>query len=168
MNTLRTTLLLVMFLAVPAAFAQWQWIDSSGRKVFSDQAPPPSVPANKILKRAGNRPAEPEPVAAAPAPAASAAASMPKLSGKDKELEEKKKQAAAADADKKKAQEEELAKARAESCERTKRAKATLDSGIRVVTTNNKGEREFMDDNARATEAKRLEGIIARDCRSGS
>jgi hypothetical protein len=164
MKMLRTILLLATCLAVPAAYAQWLWIDNSGRKVFSDQAPPPSVPANKILKRPGNAPAQPEPVAAA-APAASSPASMPKVSGKDKELEEKKKQAAAADAEKKKAQEEELAKARADSCDRTKRAKATLDSGIRIVTTNNKGEREFLDDNARAAEAKRLDGIVARDCK---
>jgi hypothetical protein len=171
MKKLRTTALLVLAcLALPAAHAQWQWIDKDGRKVFSDQAPPPDVPANKIIKRPGNRPAEPEPVAAtaaAAAPKASSAASTPKVSGKDKELEDRKKQAAAAEVEKRKAQDEELARARAENCEHAKRAKATLDSGVRIVTTNDKGEREYMDDNARSAEGARIAALIARDCKSG-
>lgn len=167
MKMLRPALLVIACAAAPAVLAQWQWIDNSGRKVFSDQAPPPDVPANKVLRRPGNRPAEPEPVAAAATPQASAA-SMPRVSGKDKELEEKKKQAAAAEAQKKKAQEEELAKARADNCERAKRAKATLDSGIRIASVNDKGEREILDDNARAAELKRAEATMARDCKGAS
>lgn len=163
MKILRTTLLLAACLAVPAAFAQWLWIDKDGRKVFSDQAPPPSVPADKILRRAGRAAAQ-EPVAAAASPAAS----MPKVSGKDKELEDKKKQAAAAEADRKKAQEDELAKARAENCDLARRAKGTLDSGVRMVTTNSQGEREYLDDAARAAEGKRLDGVIAHECKGAS
>ena len=161
MKMLRTTLVVIACAAAPLAFAQWQWIDKSGRKVFSDQAPPPDVPAEKIIKRPGNRPVDPQSAAAPAAPAAA-----PKLSGKDKELEEKKKQQAAAEENKKKAEAEELAKNRADSCDRAKRAKATFDSGVRIATTNDKGEREFMDDDARAAEAKRIDGIIARDCKS--
>jgi hypothetical protein len=167
MKMLRPALLVLACLAAPAVLAQWQWIDKSGRKVFSDQSPPPDVPADKILKRPGNRPPEPEPVAAAATPQAPAA-SAPKVSGKDKELEEKKKQAAAAEAAKKKQQEEETAKARADSCERAKRTKATLDSGIRIASVNDKGEREILDDNGRAAESKRAEAIIARDCKGAS
>jgi hypothetical protein len=164
MKMLRPTLLVLACLAAPAVLAQWQWIDKDGRKVFSDQPPPPGVPDTKILKRGSGRMPESQPVAAVAAPAASPP-SAPKVSGKDKELEEKKKQASAAEAEKKKAQEEEIAKARAENCERSKRAKATLDSGMRVATVNSKGEREIMDDNARAAEGKRLDDIIARDCK---
>ena len=39
-------------MAAPA-LAQWQWIDNTGRKVFSDTAPPASVPDKNILKRPG-------------------------------------------------------------------------------------------------------------------
>jgi hypothetical protein len=166
MNRLRTTLLFALAcFATPLALAQWQWIDKDGRKVFSDQPPPAGTPGDKILKRPGNRPPEPEPTAAAPAsPSAAAAASMPRVSGKDKELEEKRKQAAAVEADKKKAQEEEQAKLKADNCTRAKQAKATIDSGVRLTVTNPKGEREIMDDNARAAEAKRLDGVISRNC----
>jgi hypothetical protein len=163
MKMLRTSLVILACAAAPLAFAQWQWIDKGGRKVFSDQAPPPDIPADKILKRPGNRPAEPE---AAVAPAAAPAPAMPKVTGKDKELEDKKKQQAAAESEKKKAQEEEQAKSRADNCERAKRAKATFDSGIRITSANDKGEREVLDDNARAAEVRRVEGIIARDCKA--
>ncbi|MFO1243607.1 MAG: DUF4124 domain-containing protein [Ramlibacter sp.] len=156
------------------AAAQWQWIDKDGRKVFSDRAPPADVPAKNILKQpaaaapaaAAAAPAQAE-TAAAPATATATpkpAANAPKLSGKDKELEDKKKAAEAAEAEKKKAEAEKVAKAKAENCARAKKAKATFDSGARIATTNAKGEREIMDDAARAVETKRLEGIIATEC----
>ena len=165
MNMFRAALLVLACASTPLAFAQWQWVDKDGRKVFSDQPPPASVPADKVLRRPGNRPAEPEPVAAAPAKA-TASAPAPKLTGKDKELEEKKKAVAAAEADRKKLQEEENAKARTENCTRARQAKATIDSGVRLTVTNAKGEREIMDDSARAAETKRLQAVIDRDCKA--
>jgi hypothetical protein len=170
MKLLQATLL-TLACALPAAgFAQWQWIDKDGRKVFSDQSPPADIPANKILKQPGGRaPAPDAATTAASAEAASpkpAAAPAPKISGKDKELEEKKKQAEAAEAEKKKAESEKLAKARAENCERAKKAKASFDSGVRITQLNAKGEREFLDDKARASETKRLQGIIDSDCKA--
>ena len=170
MNLLRV---LVLGLAIVPAVctAQWRWIDKSGRTVFSDQPPPPEVPAANVVSqpkgRAPSMPA-PQPVAAASAPAAKApslAASAAKLSAKDKDLQDKKKQAEAAEADKRKAQEEEAERLRAENCQRSQRAKATLDSGMRVAITNKKGEQEILDDTARAAETKRLQTIIDKDCK---
>ncbi|HWH74289.1 MAG TPA: DUF4124 domain-containing protein [Methylibium sp.] len=166
MNTLRAALLVLACASTPLALAQWQWVDKDGRKVFSDQPPPASVPADKILKRPGSRPAvaaEPE---AAPAAPKAAAASAPKVTGKDKELEDKRKAVAAAEAEKKRQHEEEVAKARSENCTRAKQAKATIDSGVRLTVTNAKGEREIMDDAARAAETKRLQVVIDRDCKA--
>ena len=40
-----------------------------------------------------------------------------------------------------------------------------MDSGVRIARMNDKGEREIMDDAARAVESKRLEGIVASDCK---
>jgi type IV secretory pathway VirB10-like protein len=168
MKSLRATLL-GLACALPAlSFAQWQWIDKDGHKVFSDQSPPAEVPAKNILRRPGSKgaPAQAAEEAAAVSQAAKPAPSVPRVSGKDKDLQEKKRQAEAAEAEKKKAGEEEVAKARAENCARAKRSKATFDSGIRVSTTNDKGEREFMDEASRGAEAKRLDGIIASDCKA--
>lgn len=155
-------------LTIPA-LAQWQWIDKEGRKVFSDQPPSIDIPQKNIIK-------EPEfkglgrsrdIAAGAPAIAASAPAAkttMPKLSGKDQELEAMKKKADMLDETKKQAEAEKFAKARAENCERAKKAQASLNSGIRIATTNAKGEREYMDDGARSAETKRLQLIADSDC----
>ncbi|MCZ8257417.1 MAG: DUF4124 domain-containing protein, partial [Polaromonas sp.] len=106
---------------------------------------------------------------AAPAPAGAAlkpnAGAAPKLSGKDAQLEAKKKQADDEEAAKKKAEEEKAAAAKAENCERAKKALANLQSGARMATTNAKGEREIMDDAAKAVEGKRLQGIADSACK---
>jgi len=163
MKLLRLTLLGLACTLPAAGFAQWQWIDNDGRKVFSDRSPPASIPAKNILRQPG---VKGTPVAAEPAAEpVKVQASAPKITGKDKQLEEKKKQVEAAEAEKKKAEEEQLAKARADNCARAKRAKGGFDSGVRMARTNDKGEREIMDDAARAAESKRLQGIIASDCK---
>ncbi len=168
MKSLRIILLAITCAVAPFAHAQWQWVDKDGRKVFSDQPPPASVLDKDIVKRPGPRTAAAAEAAAqaASAPAsATAAASAPRISGKDKDLEEKKRLTQAADAERKKADEEALAKGRADNCERAKKSKALFDSGVRMATTNAKGEREIMDDAARTVERRNLEGVIARDCK---
>jgi type IV secretory pathway VirB10-like protein len=175
MTSLRALAVLTLACALPvAATAQWQWIDQSGRKVFSDKAPPPEIPSKNILRQPGMKagataaaPAE-APASAPVAAARPAASGALKVSGKDKELEDKRKQAEAAEEEKKKAEAEAQAKVKAENCGRAKSAKATYDSGVRVARTNAKGEREFMDDKERAAETKRIEAVIASDCKPAS
>lgn len=156
-------------LALPS-FAQWQWLDKEGRKVFSDRPPPADIPQKSILKEPafnapGSSPQSTAGVAASlSAPTPYARASMPKLSGRDTELEARKKQADALVESKKQAEAEKLASAKADNCERVKKGQAALSSGIRIAITNAKGEREFMDDAARLTETKRLQAIAVTDC----
>ena len=165
-------LTLACLLAVPAlAGAQWMYLDKDGRKVFSDKAPPPETPPGKILRQPGMKKpaadaAQADAPAAAPAQAAAASASAPKISGKDKELEQRRKQAESAEAEKNKARAEEQAKVQADNCVRAKQAKATYESGQRVARINAKGEREILDDAQRASEIKRIDGIIAADCKT--
>ncbi|MBT2324235.1 DUF4124 domain-containing protein [Variovorax paradoxus] len=154
------------------ANAQWQWIDKDNKKVFSDQAPPPEVPDKNILRRPGAGssrpnfsppPASPE-AAAAPDPRV-AASGANKPTGVDKELEEKTRKAEEAEKAKKAAEAQKLAQARTENCGRARQAKATFDSGIRVARLNAQGEREIMDDKARAAEQERLQSVISSDCK---
>lgn len=155
-------------LACGAALAQWQWVDSTGRKVFSDTPPPAGVPDKSILKRPGLRLPAAVPdsasVTTSTGSATVATAAAPKPSGRDEQLEAKKKQAEEAERARQKADAEKVAQARAENCERAKRAKATLDSGVRIATTNAKGEREILDDKARQAEVQRIEEAIRNDC----
>jgi len=154
------------------ASAQWQWLDKDGRKVFSDRPPPAEIPAKSILKRPGGMSAAPVPSEAeAPADAAAAGAvpvtkvaNVPKISGKDSALEEKKKALEAEEATKKKEAEDKFAKDKAENCARAQKNLQTFASGKRIRTTNAKGESEFMSDEQRAAETKRLEAI-ASDCK---
>ena len=153
--------LLVTFGA--GASAQWQWLDKDGRKVFSDRAPGGDIPEKNILKRPGGA----KPAAASPATAsAEAAPALPaSKAGGDKALEAKKKQAEEAEAAKRKAEEERVAKAKAENCTRAKQAKGAFDTGVRISRTTATGEREVMDDAARAAEGQRIQGIIDSDCK---
>ena len=158
-----------------AASAQWQWIDNTGKKVYSDQAPPLDVPEKNILRRAGGAPprASVAPAAATATPsnpatgvaAAAAPALSPKPTGVDKELEEKTRKAEEAEKAKQAAEKQKVAQAKAENCTRAKQGKATFDTGLRVARVNAQGEREIMDDTARAAEGQRLQSVIDSDCR---
>jgi hypothetical protein len=156
-----------------AAHAQWQWIDKSGKPVFSDTAPPPDIPEKSILRRGNLPPSRPNPgivslsgsdtapekpqAAASPAPEA-----KPRV---DKELEEKIKKAEEAKKAQEAAEAQKVAQAKAENCGRARQAKATYDSGIRVARLNAQGEREIIDDATRAQEQKRLQSVIESDCK---
>jgi hypothetical protein len=159
-------LLLAAALAQPAQ-AQWKWRDKSGHTQYSDLPPPADVSESDILSR-------PHPTSrrvAAPAPAAASAASAPAVNAivkpntEDPALEAKRKQLEAEQAAKRKADEAKLAAAKADNCSRAKEQLRSIDSGVRLVRTNEKGEREVLDDDQRAQEAKRTRDIISADCK---
>ena len=168
-------LVLGCVVALPlSASAQWQWVDKNGKKVFSDQAPPPDVPEKNILRRVGPPPvpranpnvdASPAEGATAEAGAPAKTAGTPKPTVVDKELEEKTKKAEAEEKAKRAAEEAKVAKAKADNCALARQGKATVDSGIRIAKVNAQGEREIMDDAARAAEQKRLQTVINSDCK---
>jgi len=161
-----------VFLLPLGAQAQWQWIDKDNKKVFSDQPPPIDIPEKNILRKPGtakrlnfSTPSAAEGAgtdapASAPAPTAAA-----KPSGVDKDLEEKARKAEDAEKAKQAAEAQKIAQAKADNCKRAREGKATMDSGIRVARLNAKGEREIMDDDARAAEQKRLQTVIDSDCK---
>jgi hypothetical protein len=163
MKISRALLLGLVLAASSAAFAQYSWVGPDGHRVFSDHPPPNDVPEKNVLTRPGkgggvfSEPTEGE------APAASAASSA--QAGVDKSLEEKKKQADAEQAAKEKAEADRVAAAKADNCKRATKAKATLDTGMRVRRVNSKGESEVMNDDQRAAETARLQKVIAEDCK---
>jgi hypothetical protein len=163
------TLALVGWAFALTAAAQWQWVDKDGRKVFSDTPPPPSVQERNILKQPPGRPVPSTPESGA---ALTSSASPPasagtlKISGKDSELEAAKKKLEEEKAAKKKLEDEKLAQNRAVECERARKGLATFKSGVRIMTINASGEREFMDEKTRAVESTRLQSIVESDCRN--
>lgn len=153
------------------AFAQWQWLDAQGRKVFSDLPPSNQVPAERILQRPSNvRPTVTAPPSGAAPSGAAPSGAAPSANGRgvDRELQSRKTAEEAEQARREQAQtqeqEKKLAAQRQDNCVRARVTLATLADGKLVGHTNAQGERVYMDDNARALERQRAQGIIASDC----
>jgi hypothetical protein len=160
-------LALCLLAAVSAADAQWKWRDKDGQITASDRPPPKDVPDKDILKRPNERrntAAAAAPASAAAAASAPAAASGPKTP-LEAQVDARKKAAEQEQAAKAKAEEEKLMAAKAENCKRARNQITTLDGGQRMARINDKGEREVMDDKARADETRRAREIIASDCK---
>ncbi len=156
-------LLISLLFAATPSLAQWKWKDSRGQVVVSDIPPPRDIPERDVLQKpdvAARRPAA-APSAASGAVVAEVAA-KPKV---DAELESRRKKAEQEQADKQKAEEEKVAAQRADNCKRARAHLASLDSGIRLARTNDKGEREILDDKGRAEEMARTRQVIASECR---
>jgi hypothetical protein len=153
----------LLAIAATGASAQsvWKWRDAAGQIHLSDTPPPNDTPAGNVLQRPnGGR----MPVAAS----ASAVAAAPAASAPDTDLQKKKKQAdrevaekAAAD---KAALDQKNAEIRRDNCQRAQTQVSALQNGARVARLNAKGEREFLDDAARAAEIKRTQDIAAQNC----
>jgi predicted component of type VI protein secretion system len=173
-QTLHLFLILVGMLSFDA-MAQWAWIDQEGRQVFSDRAPPLSVPQKNVFKRPGQttplsiqQPSANTGTAESVAKIASTpqpVASSPQATGIDKDLNERLKKAAQNQASQQKAEEERISKLKADNCARATLAQKNLDSGGRLTRINSQGVREVMSEAARAEEAKHIQSIMDSDCR---
>ena len=160
LSVIAISILLGATLSLPAV-AAWKWRDKNGQIQYSDTPPPAGVAEQDILQRPrGN---QPQVVALAASAPASAALSPDKAV--EPELEAKRRKLEAEQAAKAKAVEEKNAAARAENCTRAKSQLRALDDGVRLARTNEKGEREILDDAARATEIQRTRAMIASDCK---
>jgi hypothetical protein len=152
-----------LLLSAPAE-AQWKWRDSRGQIHISDIPPPRDVPDKDVLQRpeVSVRKPAPPPAVAASAPAAAA---TPAKAPVDAELEERKRKAEQDQAARAKADELRAAAVRKDNCQRAREQLATLDSGQRIARIKADGEREILDDEARAKETRRAREAIASECR---
>jgi Domain of unknown function (DUF4124) len=152
---------LTLLPAVGSAQAIWKWRDANGTVQISDQAPPNSVPESAILSRPGSRTAE-----IVVGGNTDTAASAPVRSDATLDARKREQQAGQKNAEAARAaatQQRDQAR-REENCRRARSQQATLDSGLRMARLNDKGEREFMDDSARAAEAERVRQQIQQAC----
>lgn len=146
------------------AHAQWRWRDKDGQVNASDRPPPRDTPEKDIIGRPtpdARRAAAPPPAVAASV-AASASAPQTAL---DREVQARKKAAEQEQSAKAKAEEERQAGVRAENCRAARNQVTALESGQRIARTNDKGEREVLDDKGRAEEMRKAREVVASDCR---
>ncbi len=153
---------LVVFGTTLPSQAQWVWRDKEGRVTASDLPPPRDVVEKDILQRPDTSARKAPPPAAAastpvPAPVAKPAA--------DPQLEARRRAADQEQQAKARADEERNAQQRADNCRRARGHLVALESGQRIARTNEKGEREILDDKGRAEEMRRAQEVIASDCR---
>ena len=172
-RTVLTAATAVLVLVSLPAEAQWKWKDKGGRIQYSDLPPPADTPDQDILSRpSAPRRSNTAPAAAAAAsapssptaPPGTAPAATPPPKAVDPEFEAKRKKAEGEVQAKNKAEEDRIAMAKADNCARARAQLRTFESGIRVTRTNDKGEREFLDDKQRADETKHAKDVIAADC----
>lgn len=155
------SLALLLTLSATSSWAQWSWRDANGSIQYSDTPPPPSVPADRILKKPGVSSAA---TPAAPAPSASASdegatpkwveqnAEFMKRRQQRQEQEQKDKEAKQAAADKKR------------QCVHAKDNLEIYEGATPVLHRAADGERRYMTSNERAAEAAKMRQIL-KECR---
>lgn len=190
MNTHKLFIAALLSACSCSVFAQWQWVDETGRKVFSDRPPPAHITPKKILKQPHGTPAPAERVlypsdpSTARVPAAvatpvhadqeahAAAKAQEQVqseqakqdaenAAQDKALEDAKRKAEEAEHKKQQALQ---AKARQETCARARAAQVTLESGMRLAHINEKGERGFLTEQQRQADVQRAQKAIKDNC----
>jgi hypothetical protein len=177
-------LLLAVLAAAPPALAQYKWRDENGRMVYSDLPPPASVAPSAVL-RAPARPA-PAPAAggsgasakdaapaatgavapAAPAAAANPAAAAPSPSIADREMAFRKRRLEQEDAARKSADAEARSARVSAACDAARADARVMESGVRVGTVNERGERDILDDAQRATRLEAARRVLREACPS--
>ncbi len=153
--------LLVFVGTTGSAQAQWVWRDKDGRITASDLPPPREVVDRDILQRPDTTKAKP----VAPAASAAAAPASAARAAVDPQLEARRRAADLEQQAKARAEEERNSQQRAENCRRARGHLIALEGGQRIARTNEKGEREILDDKGRAEEMRRAHEVIASDCR---
>jgi Domain of unknown function (DUF4124) len=151
--------------ATPLAHAQWKWRDAKGQVHASDLPPPREVPDKDVLQRPT---AATRTVVTAQAAASAASGATPGVPAKpqaETELDKRRKAAEQEQQAKSRAEEERQAVLRRDNCSRARAHAAALESGQRIARTNDKGEREILDDKGRAEELRHVRSVIAADCR---
>lgn len=145
------------------AQAQYVWIDAKGIKQFSDRSPPSSVPDKDIL-RAPGRPAVTILPDEAQQPAAASVVETAKKAPPtmaERNVEFNKRVSDKAAADKKLAAEAQAKAAKAAQCAAARDYKIQLDSGVRISTVTQGGERAFMSDAERAVDNAKANKVLA-------
>lgn len=153
-------LLASLLLAATSAQAQYRWKDENGRTVFGDRPPPGAVdvrggPAPQPMPRAAVRPAE---ETASPR-ADEAAPGTPSVRERLRERQAERTEAEAREKEKR-----QVAERQARGCEAGRASLRLLETGGRIATVDDKGERRFLEDDERLKQAAQLRADLARDC----
>ncbi|MGB7480317.1 MAG: DUF4124 domain-containing protein [Burkholderiaceae bacterium] len=144
-----------------AAGAQYVWVDGNGVRQYSDMPPPASVPTASILKAPNWTPSTQ--AAPDPAPDGTTAEKKAPPTLAERNADFVKRRSEKAEQDKKAAEQARIAAQKAQSCERARQYQKTLESGVRLASTDKNGERVYLDDAARAKEQQATREVL-KEC----
>jgi Domain of unknown function (DUF4124) len=150
MKTLFAAFSLLLACSGLALAQQYKWVDADGKVRYGD-VPPPGVKAQRM-----------KPPASGPAPSTSAASKGEKALSP--EAAYRKRQEEAQKERDKEAQAGEQAAAKRENCTRAQESLRTLETGQRIVRTDAKGERYYLEDAQIAQEAARARQLVKESC----
>ena len=152
------TALAATFIALPAGAEIYQWTDASGKKVISDKPPPGQLPQVKEPNTEAAEPGEPQNEVSANSEA------KKEKTWADREMEFRQRKLEQAEKQEKAKQEAAAADEKKAYCDGERRRLKSLESGIRIATMNDKGEREFMEDAQRAKEVEKARNNLSSRC----
>jgi hypothetical protein len=164
MSLVRTLLALAAagVVAAPSAAQQlYKYTGPDGKVQYSDRPPPEGQKAEKITGRATTV----SPGASAAASDSDAAKSGAPKSPAEQEQEFRKRRLEAQEKAGKDAKLAEQKRAQADNCAALRTQLAGVQSGARVARLNEKGEREFLEDNGIQQETQRLQREVAIACK---
>jgi hypothetical protein len=146
----RSALLLLGLLTSLAAQAQiYQYKDAAGKTVISDRPPPATAKGVRTVESED-----------APTTGGNTSKSL-----SEREMDFKKRQQTQQEKAAKDQKEKNAADARKENCDLAQRQLQALESGQRIATQDDKGERSFVDETQRAKEMERARKIASENCK---
>jgi hypothetical protein len=149
----RFLLVLLVLVSVNTFAAVSKWVDSQGQVHYSDELPPTEMKAETLRSTSDT-----EGTVATKAPAA------PKTIA-EREAEMKKSQQAKKETADKAAQKQAAADALKANCDNAQQNLSALQSGVRMMEVNAKGENVFIDDKQRQQRLEKSQQDISRYCK---
>lgn len=152
----------VAFASLPApAAAQYQWLDERNQMVFSDLAPPSTIPPERIL-----RVPEPKaiPAVAPPAAGGNAAAKGGQSSNADREMAFRKRQMEQVEASRAAAAERARKEEAAMACNDARNSIRLLESGTRITSMAPNGERTYLSESERKARLDTAKRNVSTRC----
>jgi hypothetical protein len=172
--SIRTTSIISMailgLVIAASSHAQYVWVDEKGTKQFSDLPPPNSTPKNRILKTPLKSMQEPANNLKDPSQGVTDGTVLPNeklqkpVTTASKNEDYMKRKLEQEEKDKKAATEKQAAADKANNCERARSYQQSLESGVRIGSTDKNGERSFMGDEQRAKELQDVNRALS-NCR---
>jgi hypothetical protein len=157
-----TLLAAALLVATPAGAQLYKWTDANGRVQYSDRPPPPGRKADTVstanVSTVTGNPGN-------PASAAQPGATGESKSAAEREQDFRKRRAEQEEAQRKQQKLAEETRARQADCQQAQRQLAALQSGQRMATVDDKGERRFLEDTEIQQAIQRTQGDVARLCK---